>query len=102
MARQHRSSLNGRGIADFDEFIIKNSHIILRSCLIAFCFDPTTLIEIAAYVIQCRLVHQSRITWICCLKQSDKLVFHTVLWRMCNIAVYREVCLHFVLAFIVK
>ena len=49
MVRQRRSSLNGRGIADFDEFIIKNSHITLRSCLIAFCFDPTTLIEIAVY-----------------------------------------------------
>ena len=47
MARQRRSSLNGCGIAEFDEFIIKNSHITLRSCLIAFCFDPTTLIEIA-------------------------------------------------------
>ena len=47
MARHRRSSLNGRGIADFDELIIKNSHITLRSCVIAFCFDPTTLIEIA-------------------------------------------------------
>ena len=39
----------GRGIADFDEFIQKKSHITLRSCLIALCFDPTTLIEIAVY-----------------------------------------------------
>ena len=41
----------GRGIADFDEFIQKKSHITLRSCLVALCFDPTTLIEIAVYVV---------------------------------------------------
>ena len=49
MARLRCSSLNGRGIADFDEFIHKKFHIILRSCLEAFYFDPTTLIEIAVY-----------------------------------------------------
>ena len=27
----------------------KNSHITLWSCLLALCFDPTTLIEIAVY-----------------------------------------------------
>ena len=47
MAHHRRSSLKGRGIADFDEFIQKNSHITLRSCLVVLCFDPTTLIEIA-------------------------------------------------------
>ena len=50
MARLHCSSLNGRGIADFDEFIHKKFPIILRSCLEALYFDPTTLIEIAVYL----------------------------------------------------
>ena len=49
MARLRCSSLNGRGIADFDEFIHKKFPIILRSCLEALYFDPTTLIEIAVY-----------------------------------------------------
>ena len=39
----------GGGIDDFDEFIQKKSHVTLRSCLVALCFDPTTLIEIAVY-----------------------------------------------------
>ena len=43
----------GRGIADFDEFIQKKSHITLRSCLVALCFDPTTLIEIAVFAKSC-------------------------------------------------
>ena len=34
----------GRGIADFDEFIQKKSHITLRSCLVALCFDPNSCI----------------------------------------------------------
>ena len=51
MARHHKSALYGRGIAGFDEFIQrKKSHITLRFCLVAFCFDPTTLIEIAVYL----------------------------------------------------
>ena len=49
MARLRCSSLNGRGIADFDEFIHKKFPIILRSCLEALYFDPTTLIETAVY-----------------------------------------------------
>ena len=49
MARLRCSSLNGRGIADFDEFIHKQFPIILRSCLEALYFDPSTLIEIAVY-----------------------------------------------------
>ena len=44
------SSLDGGGIADFDELIRKKIHRILRSCLIALYFDPTTLIEIAVYI----------------------------------------------------
>ena len=49
MARHRISSLDGRGTADFDEFIHKKIHRIFRSCLIALFFDPTTLIEIAVY-----------------------------------------------------
>ena len=51
MARLRCSLLNGRGIADFDEFIHKKFPIILRSCLEALYFDPTTLIEIAVSVL---------------------------------------------------
>ena len=47
MTRHRRSSLYGRGIAGFDEFIRKKSHMTLRSRLLALCFNPTTLIEIA-------------------------------------------------------
>ena len=47
MARHRISSLDGRGIPDFDELIHKKIHRILRSCLTALYFDPTTLIEIA-------------------------------------------------------
>ena len=47
MAPHRISSLDGRGIADFDELIHKKIHRILRSCLVALYFDPTTLIEIA-------------------------------------------------------
>ena len=47
MARHCISSLDGQGIADFDELIHKEIHRILRSCLIVLYFDPTTLIEIA-------------------------------------------------------
>ena len=47
MARHRISSLEGRGIADFDELIHKKIHRILRSCLTALYFDQTTLIEIA-------------------------------------------------------
>ena len=47
MARHRKSSLYGRGIAGFDKFIQKKSHITLRSCLLALCFDPTTLFETA-------------------------------------------------------
>ena len=47
MARHRISSLDRRGIADFDELIHKKIRRILRSCLIALYFDPTTLIEIA-------------------------------------------------------
>ena len=51
MAPHRKSSLYGRGIAGFDEFIIpKKSHITLRSCLLALCFDPTTLFEIAVFL----------------------------------------------------
>ena len=51
MTRLRCSSLNRRGIADFDEFIHKKFPIILRSCLEALYFDPTTtLIEIAVYI----------------------------------------------------
>ena len=49
MAHHRISSLDGRGIADFDELIHKKIHRILRSCLIALYFDPTTLIKIAVY-----------------------------------------------------
>ena len=49
MARHRISSLDGRGIADFDELIHKKIHRILRSSLTALYFDPTTLIEIAVY-----------------------------------------------------
>ena len=49
MARHRKSSLYGRGIAGFDKFIQKKSHITLRSCLVALCFDLTTLTEIAVY-----------------------------------------------------
>ena len=49
MARHRISSLDGRGIADFDELIHKKVHRILRSCLTALYFDLTTLIEIAVY-----------------------------------------------------
>ena len=49
MARHGNSSLYGQWIAGFDEFIQKKSHITLRSCLLALCFDPTMLIEIAVY-----------------------------------------------------
>ena len=59
MAHLRCSSLNERGISDFDEFIHKKFLIILRSCLEALNFDPTTLIEIAVcigdefYYLQC-------------------------------------------------
>ena len=47
----HRiSSLDGRGVADFDVLNHKKIHRILRFCLIALYFDPTTLIEIAVYL----------------------------------------------------
>ena len=46
MARHRISSLDGRGIGDFNELIHKKIH---RSCLIALYFDPTTSIEIAVY-----------------------------------------------------
>ena len=49
MARRRISSLDGRGIGDFDELILKKIHRILRSCLIALYFVPTTLTEIAVY-----------------------------------------------------
>ena len=50
MARHRKSSLYARGTAGFDEFIQKKkSHVTLRPCLLAFCFDPTTLFELAAY-----------------------------------------------------
>ena len=49
MAPHHRSSLNGRDIADFDEFIHKKSYITLRSSLVVLYFYPTMLIEIAVY-----------------------------------------------------
>ena len=41
MARHRRSSLNGRGMADFSEFIHNNPIVLV------LCFDPTTLNEIA-------------------------------------------------------
>ena len=41
---------NGRGRADFDEFINKTFHATLRSCLVVFYFGPTTLISIAVCV----------------------------------------------------
>ena len=47
MARHRISSLDVRGIADFDELIHEKIHRILKSCLIALYFDSTTLIEIA-------------------------------------------------------
>ena len=47
LSPKHRSSLNGRGITDFDEFIDKKSQITLRSSLVVLYFDPTRLIEIA-------------------------------------------------------
>ena len=49
MARHRKSSLYGGGITGFDEFTQKKSHITLRSCLLALCFDLTTLFEIAVY-----------------------------------------------------
>ena len=48
MARHRNPSLYGRGIADFDEFIHKKNPN-LRDCLLALCFDPTTLFEIAVW-----------------------------------------------------
>ena len=50
MARHRRTSLYEWGMADIDECIQKKSHIILRSCLVALCLDPTTLTEIAVCV----------------------------------------------------
>ena len=51
MARHRKSSLYGRGMAGFDEFIQeKKFHIIMRSCLLALCFDSTTLFEIAVFL----------------------------------------------------
>ena len=47
MARNLISSLDGRDIADFDELIHQKIRRILRSCLTALYFDPTTLIAIA-------------------------------------------------------
>ena len=50
MARHHKCSLYGRGIAWFSWIYLETkSHITLRSCLLALCFDLTTLIEIAVY-----------------------------------------------------
>ena len=60
MARDRISSLDGRGIADFDELIRKRIHRILRSCLIALYFDATTLIEIA---VNERTYHQRPISY---------------------------------------
>ena len=37
------------GMTDFDEFIHKKSHVNFRSCLLASCFHPTTLVEVAVY-----------------------------------------------------
>ena len=51
MVRHRISSLNGQGIADFDELIHKKIHRIVRPCLIALHFDPTMLIEIAACIL---------------------------------------------------
>ena len=45
------SSLDKRGIADFDELLRKKVHRILRSCLLALYSDPTMLIEIAVHII---------------------------------------------------
>ena len=52
MARHRKSSLCGRDLAGFDEFIQKKSHITLRSCLLALCFDLATLFEIAVCIVQ--------------------------------------------------
>ena len=42
------------GMTDFDEFIHKNP----RSCLLASCFEPTTLVEMTVYQTQgSRSVH---------------------------------------------
>ena len=51
VARHRKSSLYGQGIAGFWWiYSEKNpSHITLRSFLLALCFDPTMLIEIAVY-----------------------------------------------------
>ena len=49
MARHRISSLDGRGIADFNKRIRKKIHRILRPCLTALYFDLMTFIEIAVY-----------------------------------------------------
>ena len=49
MACHRISSLDKRGIANFDELIHKKMLRILRSDLKALYFDPTTLIEIAVF-----------------------------------------------------
>ena len=53
MARHHKifTVPDGRGIASFHELIRRKYHITLRSCLLAFCFDTTTLIEIAVHTL---------------------------------------------------
>jgi len=49
ITRHRRTSLYGRGTADFDECKQKKSYITLWSCLVALCLDPITLTEIGVY-----------------------------------------------------
>ena len=64
MARHHISSLDRRGIADFDELAHKKIHRILRSCLTALYFDLTTLIEIAVYNVKTTLAKLNRLSLV--------------------------------------
>ena len=76
MTHHRKSSLNGQSIADFDEFIHKkNSHMTLRSCLVALCFDPTTLIEIAVYLYLNMVKQEANF-----FKGRTQMCFGKVLW----------------------
>ena len=63
MTRHRRSSLYGRGMANFDECIQKKSHKTLRSCVVALCFDSTTLTEIAVYFNKVLRFRQPKFDW---------------------------------------
>ena len=44
------------GMTDFNEFIRKKFHVNFRSCHLASCFKPTTLIEIAVDGLQKNMI----------------------------------------------